>query len=108
MYPSTNTRSDPTDPIETIAIVPTTLNITPYLTIYDLEDTIKYIHTYIKEFNHIIHTDKRYTNDQIASMITTIIDTSINTHKQYEKIIELSSKLSTYEDRLEKMSNKET
>ena len=47
-------------------------------------------------------------NDQIKSMLATLIYTSVKTNKQYKKTKELSSKLSTYEDRLEKMSNKET
>ena len=37
-------------------------------------------------------------------MIATLIDKNDKQDKQDEKFIELSSKLSTYEDRLEKMS----
>ena len=48
------------------------------------------------------------TNDHIESMIETRIDTSVKKNKQDEKITEISSKISTYEYCLKKMSKKET
>ena len=48
----------------------------------------------------------KYMNDHITYMLATLIDTSVKTNNQDKKVTELSSKLSTYEDRLEKMSNK--
>ena len=48
MYPSTNTRSGLTALIETIYIVPPTPPIEPYVTISELNGTMKYIHTDMK------------------------------------------------------------
>ena len=107
-HPSTNTRSGLKARIETIDIFPTNLPITTYLSISDLDDTIKYIHTDIKAFNDNIHTDVKAMNDHIAYMLSTIIDTSVKTNNQDENIIDIFSKLSTYEDFLDKISNKET
>ena len=108
MSVSTNTCSVPTTPIETISILTPTPPITPYLTIYELYDTIKYIHTEIKAFNENIHTDIKSIDYHIAYILATIIYTRVRTNKQDMKITYLSSKLSTYEDCLEKTSNKET
>ena len=47
-------------------------------------------------------------NYPIAYILATIIYTRVRTNKQDMKITYLSSKLSTYEDCLEKTSNKET
>ena len=54
IYPSTNTRYGPTASITTLAIVPPT---STYITQYDLNNNVKYIHTDIKSFNKKIHTD---------------------------------------------------
>ena len=48
MSPSTNTKSRPTASIETLAIVPPTPLTPPYITKYDLNKNINYIHTDIK------------------------------------------------------------
>ena len=52
------------------------------------------------------HNNMKSVNDHIASMLVTLIDTSVKTNKQDKKITELSSKISTYEDHLEKMIHK--
>ena len=103
---STNTCSSPKALIETISILTPNPNITPYLTTYELDDTMKYIHTEIKAFNENIHTDIKSMNYPIAYILATIIYTRVRTNKQDMKITYLSSKLSTYEDCLEKTSNK--
>ena len=46
-------------------------------------------------------------NDHIASMLETIIDTSVKTNKKDEKITELPSKLSNYVDHTDRIRNKE-
>ena len=53
-------------------------------------------------------TNTKETNDHITSMRATLIDTSAKTNKQEERITELSSKLSTYEDRMEKIITNKT
>ena len=42
-------------------------------------------------------------NDHISAMLPKLTDTSPETEKQEEKIIEFSSKLSTYEDHMDKV-----
>ena len=54
------------------------------------------------------HSDMKTLNDQISSMLTKLTNTSSKSDKQEEKLTENSSQLSTYEDRLEKLSIKET
>ena len=46
-------------------------------------------------------------NDHIASMLETIIDTSVKTNKKYEKITDLPSKLSNSVDHTYIIINKE-
>ena len=70
------------------------LSITsPYITQSDLNNTIKDIHTEIKAFN-----------DNITSLLAKLLDTNYKRDemldKQDEKITELLSKFSTYEDHL--------
>ena len=108
MYLSTNTRSVLTYPIETIFIVPPTPTIKPYLKKSDLNDTKKYIHTDMKAYHEKTDTNIKCMNYHIAYILATPIDTIVKKNKQDEKITELSSKLSNYEDRLEKITNKET
>ena len=78
------------------------------LTIKLTDDTIKYIHTDMKSYIDKNETTMKAMNDHITSMLATLIDTNFNTKNQDEKITFLSSKISTYEYRLEKMSNEET
>ena len=47
-------------------------------------------------------------NENIYDMLVTLINTSGKQNNQEEKAIDISCKLSTYEDRLEKMSNNKT
>ena len=47
-------------------------------------------------------------NDHIAYILATLIDTSVRTNNQDKKITVISSKLSTYEDILDKIKHKET
>ena len=98
MYPSTSTLSRPTTSITTLSIVPYT---SPYITQYDLENAVKYIHTDIKSFNN-----------NITALFTELLDTNYKQDakldKQDKKITELSSKLSTYEDLLEEISINKT
>ena len=47
-------------------------------------------------------------NEHIASMISTLIDTSVKTNKQDEKIKDISYKFSSDEDCIDKIINKET
>ena len=47
-------------------------------------------------------------NDHIYAMLINLTDTSSNTDKQEEQLTEISSKLSIDEERLEKLSIKET
>ena len=101
MSPSTNTKSRPTASIETLAIVPPTPLTPPYITKYDLNKNINYIHTDIKY-------DINAINDNIPAMIQTLTDTNDKKNNQEENITDLSSKLPTYEDLLDKMSINET
>ena len=82
MSPSTNTRSGPTAPIETIALVPTTLPITLYITRSEMDNTIKYIHPDMKAYIDKTYTKMKGMNDHIAYMLAKIIDTSVNQNKQ--------------------------
>ena len=97
MSPSTNTKSRPTASIETLDIVPTTPLTPPYITKYDLNNNINYIHTDIKY-------DIKSINNKINTTIETFTDTDYNKNNQEENIKYLSSKLSTYEDLIDKMS----
>ena len=47
-------------------------------------------------------------NDHIYAMLAKLTNKSYNTDKQEKKLTYISSKLSTYEDRLEKLNTKET
>ena len=47
-------------------------------------------------------------NDHITDMLTKLTDTHSKTDNQEEKLTEIASKLSTYEDRLKKLNTKET
>ena len=74
----------------------------------DLGNTVNYIHTDTKyDFKS---TNKNITaiNNIIAAILATLADTNNKKNKQEEKITDISSKLSTYEDRLDKMSINET
>ena len=77
--PSTNTRSGPKCLFETSAVVPITPPTTPYQTISDLDNTIKYIHTDIKSFKDNNNTDIKSMNNPINTMLATLIDTSVKT-----------------------------
>ena len=98
MYTSTNTKSGSTTSITTLDIF---LPSSPYITQYDLENAVKYIHTDIKSFNN-----------NITALFTELLDTNYKQDakldKQDKKITELSSKLSTYEDLLEEISINKT
>ena len=54
------------------------------------------------------HSDTKKLNYYISEIMTKLIDTISNTDKQEKNIIDISSKISNYEDRLEKLSMKET
>ena len=64
MSPSTNTKSRPTASIETLDIFPTTPLTPPYITKYDLNKNINYIHTDIKY-------DTKAINNNMNAMIET-------------------------------------
>ena len=97
MSPSTNTQSSPTAFIETLSIVPPTPPTSTYLIKYDLDNTIKYIHTEIKAFNKNIHNGMKAMNKNIAAMLVTLINKTDKQNNQEEKTTYLSSKLSTEE-----------
>ena len=92
MSSSTNTQSVPTASITTLAIFPPTPPASPYITQSDLNNTSKDIHTGIKAFNN-----------NTTSLIVKLLDTNDKQDNKDEKITYISSKLSTYEDRLEKI-----
>ena len=96
MSPSDNTRSGSTSSKETLDIVPTTSPTSPYLSKYDLEN----IQNDIKSMTDKHHSDMKTLNDHIYAMLKNITDTISNTDKQEEQLTDISSKLSTYEDRL--------
>ena len=54
------------------------------------------------------HSDMETLNDHISATIKKLTNTSYNTDKQEEQLTDISSKLSTYEDLLEKMNITET
>ena len=78
MSPSTNTKSRPTASIETLAIVPPTPLTPPYITKYDLNKNINYIHTDIKSAIKAI-------NQNITAMLATFIDTNDKKNNQEDK-----------------------
>ena len=82
MSPSTNTRSVPTPPTETIDIVPPIPPITDYITRSDLYDTIKHIHTNMKSYIEKNYINMKSMNDHIDSMLATPIGTSVKTNNQ--------------------------
>ena len=102
MSPSKNTWSVPTVSNVTLAIVtpipPTSPNL-PYLTKYNLDD----INTDIKSSNYKHHSKMKSMNEHIAGMLAKLTDTSSNTDNQEEKLIDISLKLSTYEDHIGKV-----
>ena len=76
MSPSMSTLSVLTASIKTLATVPPAPADSPHITEYDLDKTVKYIHTDIKaEFKF---TSKKITanNDTISSMLVICIDTN--------------------------------
>ena len=54
------------------------------------------------------HYDMKALNGNISAILTKLTDTSSNTENQEEQLTDISSKLSTYEDRLEKLKIQET
>ena len=62
MYTSTNTKSGSTTSITTLDIF---LPNSPYITQYDLDNTAK-----------DIHTDIKYFNNNITTMLTKLLDTN--------------------------------
>ena len=52
------------------------------------------------------HSDTKTLNDHISYMLTKLTDTSSKIDKQEEELAGISSKLSSYEDRLDKLSIK--
>ena len=80
-----------------------------YLTLYnksDLDNTVKYINTDIKSYLRANNNSITAINDNIADILVTLVDANNKQNKQKEKITEISSKLSTYEDQLEKWASK--
>ena len=53
-----------------------------------------------------LHSDMKSFNDHISAVIKKPTDISSNTDKQEEQLTDISSKISTYEDRLEKPNMK--
>ena len=45
-------------------------------------------------------------NEHITDMLETLTDTSLKTNKKEEKLTDISSKLSTYEDHIKESENK--
>ena len=54
------------------------------------------------------HSDMKNLNGHISDMLTKLTNTISKTDKQEEQLTYISSKISTYEDRLEKLNIKET
>ena len=104
MSPSTNTHSGSTASKETLAVVFSTSHTSPCLSKSDLNN----IHNDIKSITEKYHSDMKAFNDHIYAMLINLTDTSSNTDKQEEQLTEISSKLSIDEERLEKLSIKET
>ena len=93
MSPSTIKLSVPTESITILDIVPPTPPTSPYITQYELKNTVKYIHTSIKYLNENINTAIKAINNNITAMLAKIIDKTYKQDKQDEKTTELSSKL---------------
>ena len=88
-----NTRSVSIASKETLSIVSSNSPTSPYLSKSDLDN---------------IHNDIKSLNYHISAMLEKPIDTSSNIDKQEEQITEISSKLSTYEDGIDKLSTTKT
>ena len=80
MSTSTNPHSYPTAPIEKFYIVSPTPSITPNITRSELDYAIKYSHTDTKAYIDKTDTNMKSMSDYIASMLTTLIDTSVKTN----------------------------
>ena len=81
----------------------------PYLTKSDLDkirNDIKAMiykhHSDMKAMNNHITYMRAYTNDHFSAMIAKLTDKSSKTDKQEEELTEISSKLSTYDDHMNK------
>ena len=104
MSPSTNTRSRSKTFKEKLAIFPTTSPTSPSLSKYDLDN----IQNDIKSMTDKNNSDMKALNNHNSPMLEKLTDTSSKTDKKEEKLTEISSKLSIYGDRLEKLNIKET
>ena len=102
MYPSRNTRSRSTASKESLYIFPKTSPTSPSLSKSDLNNN----QNDIKSMTEKHHYDMKTLNDHIYAMLTKVTDTSSKIYKQEEELIEISSKLSNYEDLLKRMSIK--
>ena len=104
MPPFMITCSGSTASKETLAIVPPISPTSPYLSKSDLDS----IHNDIKAMTGKHHSDIKYFNDHISDMLANLTDTISKTDKQEVKLTYISSKISTYEDCLEKLIRTET
>ena len=76
MYPSTNTLSGPIAPIEKNSVVPPTPPTSPYITKYDLDNTVNFIYTDIKADTKDINENITSINYNINTMLATLTDTN--------------------------------
>ena len=97
--PSTNTHSGYTVSKETLSIFHPTSPTSPYLTKSDLYN----IQNEIKSMTDKHHFDMKTLTDHISAILAKITVTSSKTYKKEQQLTNISSKLSTYEDRLEKL-----
>ena len=54
------------------------------------------------------HSDMKNLNEHIADMLTKLTNSGSNINKHEEQLTDISSKISSYEDRIEKLIIKET
>ena len=104
MSPSSNMRSRSKTYKETLGIFHTTSTTSPSLSKSDVDN----IHNDIKTMTDKHHSDMKTMNYNISFMLTKLTDTNSKTENQEEQLRDMSSKISKYEDHLDKLSIKKT
>ena len=111
MSPSDNTRSGSTSSKETLAIVPDssfTSTSLPKSDFENLHSKIQTMNDNILDVNNKHQSDMKTMNDNITTMLQNLTAANSKTANHEEQFTEISYKLSDYEDRLDKMSIKDT
>ena len=107
MNPYRNTFSRSMTYKESLAIVPNNSPISPSPS----KSVLGNIHNYIKSLTYMTdkyHSDMKTINYNISDMLQNLTAINSKTYKHEEKIKEILYKLSNYEDRLKKLSIKDT